>query len=262
MFHTVVILFLVILLAFTNVRCEKEAKNSNSREKRWLIFPQTSPTRTQFIAGIGIPVEDLAFESITTGYVFKAEYYLPHSAEQWHQYSTMNIGNLPIQGRKRRDANSTTETKDPNDDLIGYVDETEEEEYIESLLNKQKVNKLRGGHNDLGKYRWSIYKGIEILANKMGLVGRSCILRTICEAAETPFHIHGGILSELVHILMSPSTSNEDIVHHADNEYYHAENLGRSGAPCAHVFRECKRSLLQQFSGLYEMSNDIIKILG
>lgn len=59
-----------------------------------------------------------------------------------------------------------------------------------------------------------------------------------------------------------PSTSTEDIVHHSDNEYYHAENLGRSGAPCAFIFKECKRSLIQQFSGLYEMSNDIIKILG
>lgn len=170
MFHTVVIfskIFLVTIvlqLMCTNVRCEKLPKNSKSREKRWLIFPQTSPTRTQFIAGIGIPVEDLAFESITTGYVFKAEYYLPYSAEQWHQYSTMNIGNLPIQGRKRRSANDTKTTI--ANDLIGYVDETEEEAYIESLLNKQKVNKLRGGHNDLGKYRWSIYKGIEIFANK------------------------------------------------------------------------------------------------
>uniref|UniRef100_T1GPE9 Uncharacterized protein n=1 Tax=Megaselia scalaris TaxID=36166 RepID=T1GPE9_MEGSC len=77
-------------------------KNSKSREKRWLLFPRTSPTRTQFIAGIGIPVEDLLYESITSGYVFKAEYYLPYLAEQWHTFTSMKIGELPIQGRRRR----------------------------------------------------------------------------------------------------------------------------------------------------------------
>lgn len=167
MFHKVVSkIFLVatflLLLLCTYSRSERFPKTSKSRGKRWLIFPRTSPTRIQYIAGIGIPVEDLAYESITTGYVFKAEYYLPYAAEQWHQYTTMNIGELPIQGRKRRSANETAAAND----LIGYVDESEEEEYIESILNKQKMNKLRGGHNDLGKYRWSIYKGIEIFANK------------------------------------------------------------------------------------------------
>lgn len=132
-------------------------KNSKSREKRWLLFPRTSPTRTQFIAGIGIPVEDLLYESITSGYVFKAEYYLPYLAEQWHTFTSMKIGELPIQGRRRRSSGN---------DVIGYVDESEEEEYIQSLKNKQRANKIRGGHNDLGKYRWSIYRGIEVFANK------------------------------------------------------------------------------------------------
>lgn len=165
MFNTLVRffkVFLVILLTCTNVSCEQLPKNSKSREKRWLIYPRSSPTRVQFIAGIGIPVSDLAFESITTGYVFKAEYYLPHDATQWYNFTTMDIGTLPIQGRKRRSATSTK----ADDDLIGYVDETEEEGYRENLLNKQKADELRGRHNDLGKYRWTIYKGIEILANK------------------------------------------------------------------------------------------------
>lgn len=31
----------------------------------------------QFVIGIGIPLEDLEFEALTTGYVLKAEYFLP-----------------------------------------------------------------------------------------------------------------------------------------------------------------------------------------
>lgn len=163
MFHTVVRLstvFLVIVLMCTNLSCEK-LKNSKSRGKRWLIFPRASPTRTQVIAGIGIPVQDLAYESVTTGYVFKAEYFLPYSMQQFFNFTPQNIGNIPFPSRKRRGAASPKA-----DDLIGYVDETDEDGYTESLLSKQSMNKLRGAHNDLDKYRWSLYKGIEIFANK------------------------------------------------------------------------------------------------
>lgn len=164
MFHTVVrfsIVFLVIVLMCSNVSCEKQ-KNSKSRGKRWLLFPRASPTRVQVIAGIGIPVQDLAYESVTTGYVFKAEYFLPYAVEQFFNFTPQNIGTIPWPSRKRRSATSTKVA----DELIGYVDETDEDGYTESLLSKQSINKMRGGHNDLGKYRWSLYKGIEIFADK------------------------------------------------------------------------------------------------
>uniref|UniRef100_T1GLK8 Uncharacterized protein n=1 Tax=Megaselia scalaris TaxID=36166 RepID=T1GLK8_MEGSC len=47
------------------------------RDKRWLIFPEQDPQRHQFVIGVGIPLEDLEFEALTTGYVLKAEYFLP-----------------------------------------------------------------------------------------------------------------------------------------------------------------------------------------
>lgn len=51
-----------------------------SREKRFLIVPPTSPTRHQWIGGIGVPL-DLENIAVTTGYVFKAQYFLPTKAE-------------------------------------------------------------------------------------------------------------------------------------------------------------------------------------
>lgn len=36
-----------------------------------------------------------------------------------------------------------------------------------------------------------------------GLVGRSCVLRSICESAHTSFDHSNGILGELLHVVMS-----------------------------------------------------------
>lgn len=45
-----------------------------------------------------------------------------------------------------------------------------------------------------------------------------------------------------------PSLTNEEIVNHEDNEYFYAEKMGMDGAPCEHVFNECKMSILEMFS--------------
>ncbi|XP_037952306.1 uncharacterized protein LOC119682853 [Teleopsis dalmanni] len=50
-----------------------------SRRKRFLIFPRQAPTRHQFIIGLGIPT-DLTYESLTSGYLIKAEFWLPYNA--------------------------------------------------------------------------------------------------------------------------------------------------------------------------------------
>lgn len=60
-------------------------------------------------------------------------------------------------------------------------------------------------------------------------------------------------------IFLRPSTSHDEIIDHADNEYYQAEQLGREGAPCERVFNECKASILEQFSGVYVPMMDALK---
>ncbi|KAH8260731.1 hypothetical protein KR038_008625 [Drosophila bunnanda] len=59
-------------------------KDDQYRAKRYLIFPRQAPTRHQFIAGIGIPA-DLDYESLTVGYVLKAEFYLPYNESVFRQ---------------------------------------------------------------------------------------------------------------------------------------------------------------------------------
>lgn len=48
--------------------------------------------------------------------------------------------------------------------------------------------------------------------------------------------------------LSRPSLTNEEIFNHEDNEYLYAEAIGKSGAPCEHIFRECKNSILDIFA--------------
>lgn len=47
-----------------------------------------------------------------------------------------------------------------------------------------------------------------------------------------------------------PTTTNEKISEHSDNDYLKAEKHGKEGAKCDEIYRECDDSLLQMFSGV------------
>ena len=49
---------------------------------------------------------------------------------------------------------------------------------------------------------------------------------------------------------------------YSDNEYLHAEELGKAGAPCDKVFKECPISILNEFSGIYNGADSLIKMFG
>lgn len=48
-----------------------------------------------------------------------------------------------------------------------------------------------------------------------------------------------------------PSTTNEAISRHGDNEYHAAETLGRNEEDCGTLFPECKFQLLEQFTDIF-----------
>lgn len=64
------------------------------------------------------------------------------------------------------------------------------------------------------------------------------------------------ILKQLI-LFFRPSITNDEISEHSDYEYLRAEMLGKDGAPCEQVFKECKVSILQQFGGIYSPMMDI-----
>jgi DM4/DM12 family len=54
---------------------------------------------------------------------------------------------------------------------------------------------------DTSGTRWLMYDGLGRLLNSKGLQGRPCVLRAICEAAETKLNHESGLLGELLHIV-------------------------------------------------------------
>uniref|UniRef100_A0A1B0CF03 Uncharacterized protein n=1 Tax=Lutzomyia longipalpis TaxID=7200 RepID=A0A1B0CF03_LUTLO len=77
-----------------------------------------------------------------------------------------------------------------------------------------------------------------------GHKGRVCLLRVICETAEEPFHAHNGVIGDILHIILTPSTSIREDLH---PEYYKAEELGRSG-DCSKYRKYCPECILDYIS--------------
>ncbi|XP_017840315.1 uncharacterized protein LOC108598209 [Drosophila busckii] len=223
--------------------------SKHARSKRtpipWLIFPSTSPTRVQFIGGIGIPLEDLEYEAVTTGYVLKAEYWLPETPDHLRTPTALPINQVPTLGsvgaRRQRPMFENF--------LVG-ADE----------LGKSTKKLFTRTNKVLSSYRWTVYKALEGLAKRLGYQGRICVLKSICEAAEEPFHFSNGLIGDLLHIVLTPSSSVDKLSEHADNEYYYAEKVGQTGAGCERVFKECRRSLLQHFSEMHDNLDKLINI--
>lgn len=221
-------------------------------EKRALIFPRGNPTRHQFIAGFGIPLQKLA-EALVIGYVFKAQYFLPYNVSQLRPNFT----------RDRRSL----------DDFEVYNVEP-------IVLSENDLNDEPDSSESQDDVRWSIYESIEIILNSKGMHGKQCLLRAICEINQIPFHLEqSGLVGELLHVFFrwfshfpeifpnfsgdfspfsfdftqiflyfpsSPSTTTQHL-----NDYQMAEISGKSNAPCSQIFSKCRTSLLDIFSEIY-----------
>lgn len=147
------------------------------------------------ISGFGIPV-DLDRESLTMGYVFKANYYLPSNASNYIDFLADPFEKeslVPISGGRRRRSNEENAVvfNDSPSDL-----NVDDEVYAGDNLVMNEPNKL-------SESRFTLYKGLEKMAETHGLPGRPCLLRTICETAEVPFSYDNGILGELAHLIMT-----------------------------------------------------------
>ncbi|KAG7300442.1 hypothetical protein JYU34_016063 [Plutella xylostella] len=91
------------------------------------------------------------------------------------------------------------------------------------------------------------YTVLETKFKEHGLGGRECLLRNICEAAETPLH-HNGLLGHIMHIVFTPSSSAEEGL---DDEYYEAEASGRAGS-CARYEELCPVGLFDLITRIVE----------
>ncbi|XP_065073970.1 uncharacterized protein LOC135698027 [Ochlerotatus camptorhynchus] len=81
--------------------------------------------------------------------------------------------------------------------------------------------------------RPQLYRLLERMIDSWGRNGRTCLLRTICEMADTPLS-HNGMFGEILDVIFSPNDSDD-----IDNEYVMARKYGTHGVSCSEVFREC-----------------------
>ncbi|XP_052742644.1 uncharacterized protein LOC112044688 [Bicyclus anynana] len=95
--------------------------------------------------------------------------------------------------------------------------------------------------------RRSVYTSIEMMLEKHDYPGRRCLLRAICESA-TPLP-HNGVLGDLLHVLLTPSTSlsEEDI----EDIYYEAEYWGLE-KNCEDYVYLCPENPIDQISIILE----------
>ncbi|ENN82004.1 hypothetical protein YQE_01579, partial [Dendroctonus ponderosae] len=85
--------------------------------------------------------------------------------------------------------------------------------------------------------RWDIYHSLEKDSEIRGHGGRQCVLRAICEAAEYPIDKNHGFFEEIFHTIFTPTSTNEKIRDHSDNEYLAAHHEGRkSMGSCKYLF--------------------------
>ncbi|XP_049288508.1 uncharacterized protein LOC125766522 [Anopheles funestus] len=266
----------------------------------WLIVPETAPTRHQLISGIGIPVGTP--ESITSGWVMKAQYFLPTKVddlkpELWENWNDsrralsrrdlsgldapVRLTELPVSGgHEQYVANSVSIREDPldpssqeaiSDELFDDGDDSYWKDAEDDQILQQPDNGLWPAAKEIDpshldgysaeQSRWTTYKAMETLSQNYGLPGRPCVLRSVCESAGAPFTHTGGIFAELLHIVFTPSSTAEPLSEHRDNEYFRAEQLGRSGAPCERIFAECVHSLLDIFTGVHDPETNAMRLL-
>ncbi|XP_073811667.1 uncharacterized protein [Musca autumnalis] len=195
-----------ILLAYLFAIVLAAGDSSLVRKKRFLIFPQQAPTRHQFIGGIGIPA-DLDYESLTIGYVLKAMYWLPYDAIHFRENPY-----LP--------------------------------EYKDGFYNLNTSNYI-SNRSRRSTLRWDIYDILSERFDSYGYRGQECVMKAICEANALTFVRHYDVFGELMHILFSPSTS-DDLEADLSQNYREAEKLGSSTGDC--TIYDCNFSILELIS--------------
>ncbi|XP_033210109.1 uncharacterized protein LOC117168504 [Belonocnema kinseyi] len=99
-----------------------------------------------------------------------------------------------------------------------------------------------------------IYSTLENLLEESGWPnGRECLLRTICELAETPLaRSSQDIVEDIIHLLLTPSEDLPETGYSSHRSisklYQDAERLGRSGGNCILTYPDCIESPLESFT--------------
>ncbi|XP_019887837.2 uncharacterized protein LOC109611097 [Ooceraea biroi] len=251
------------------------------RQRRHLLFPDPrgSETKLQVLFGLGLPMEGEV--SMTLGYVLKCNYDLPYNASELmrqRRRSKRHEGDFALprtttasrpEGKVRPRLNRACINEPlsaPATILCSWesfacgdpycripsATFTREHKWLHLaqvfLAHPYVSLSLRTGWMT----RWTLYGMLESAMNALGS-GKACLLRAVCETAANPFDTERGLLGELVHVFLTPSTTQEEYEVYADREYHAAEEIGRnigSRGKCERFYPECEYNPLDYFTKL------------
>lgn len=86
--------------------------------------------------------------------------------------------------------------------------------------------------------RLLVYNALESTWQRRGRDGRQCILRAICEVAESPF-AHNGLFGEIIDKIFTPHSDEEDEHHGQGTAFQDARQAGMNHADCLQTYSKC-----------------------
>ncbi|KAL0270706.1 UNVERIFIED_CONTAM: hypothetical protein PYX00_008016 [Menopon gallinae] len=92
--------------------------------------------------------------------------------------------------------------------------------------------------------RYDFYRSLEHTAESFGGGGKECMLRAICESSKVPLRA-SSLAGQILHIFLTPSTTDEPPISRSDMDYHSAEKLGREqSSNCAALYPNCELSIV------------------
>ncbi|XP_050087285.1 uncharacterized protein LOC126572204 [Anopheles aquasalis] len=97
----------------------------------------------------------------------------------------------------------------------------------------ETIFKNRANEQYTDQSRSQFYAVVEKMLQRWNRNGRSCLLRTICEVAETPLR-HNGLVGALFDVVFTPYETDQ-----LDKDYLMAKKYGANGVDCMRVYSDC-----------------------
>ncbi|CRL01116.1 CLUMA_CG014259, isoform A [Clunio marinus] len=217
----IVALMCAEILASTRLELKESKFNQSekilSRDKRYLLYVPNGGT-AKFVSGFLGPIDIPLWQNINCLRNIQYQYPLP---QNWTTFSSFpgfeSVGNSsPSQGRHFGGEKSKVKPKPDSSRQIAY-------DLMETQLNKEGKN------------------------------GHECMLRAICEIAETPVS-HNGLVGELIQLFFTPGRHEK-----IQDDYIYARKAGLNRVDCEQLYPDCPlgHGILDSFSIIknFEMYN-------
>ncbi|KAJ9596087.1 hypothetical protein L9F63_012716 [Diploptera punctata] len=119
-------------------------------------------------------------------------------------------------------------------------------------MNATPFTEALFGRSSRSTSRWELYSRLEAACDRLGMDGKACVLRAICEAADVTVRSNG-LGGDILHVLLTPSATLEPSAHNnVDRDYRSAERLGATERGRCHLlYPECNTGLLDTISTIH-----------